>query len=417
MPVLRNIRTLATPRAALGPSALEVIDDAALAFREGTIRWVGKAAALPAREDDGEHRDAGGCLVIPGLVDCHTHLAFGGWRAAEYVQRLGGASYSEIARAGGGILSTVKQTRALAAEELLERAEGFVREMVALGTTTIEAKSGYGLDRDTELRILDVYRRLAGKGLARVVPTYLGAHVVPPEYRPGDRRAEYVAFMCTEMIPHVTANRLARFGDVFVDEGAFTVAEARQIGAAARAAGLGVKVHADQIGDDGGAALAAELGAISADHLEHVSPLGIAELARAGVVAVSLPIAALYLRKAAHPLPARALIEAGVAVAVATDFNPGTAPSYHLPLAMMLACTLQGLTPAEALVGATLNAARAVGLGAEVGSLEPGKAADFVIVDAACVEHWLYHFRPNACLATAVGGREIWRAPHFAARS
>lgn len=238
------------------------------------------------------------------------------------------------------------------------------------------------------------------------MPTFLGAHVVPPEYR--DRRAAYVELLVNQVIPAVAAEGLARCCDVFVEESAFTVEEARRILQAARRAGLAPKVHADQLSAGGGAELAAQAGALSADHLERISEAGIRALREAGVVAVSLPLASLYLGQ--PPMPARRLIAAGVRVAVASDFNPGTAPSYHLPLALTLACVAQRMTPAEALKGATIVAARAVGLEGQVGSLEPGKAADFAIVDAPDVAHWLYHFRPNACVETVVGGVTRWRA-------
>jgi imidazolonepropionase len=279
--------------------------------------------------------------------------------------------------------------------------------MVALGVTTVEGKSGYGLDREHELELLRVYRRLAESEPVGIVPTFLGAHVVPPEYR--ERREAYVALLVDELIPAVAAERLATACDVFVEESAFSVEEARRILLAGRAAGLAPRLHADQLTSGGGAELAAEVGALSADHLEHVSERGVAALAAAGVVAVSLPIASLYLGQA--PMPARRLIAGGVAVAVATDFNPGSAPSYHLPLAMTLACTLQRMTPAEALKGATAYAAKALGLERRVGSLERGKAADFAVMDAPDVEHWLYHLRPNACRLTVAAGRVVWRAP------
>jgi imidazolonepropionase len=391
MPVLRNIGVLA-------PVAGEPFPDAALAFTAGRITWLGPERELPAWADDGSPWDAQGGLVIPGLIDCHTHLGFGGWRAGEFVRRLRGESYAQIAAAGGGIASTVAQTRGLDEEALLARCRGFLREMLALGVTCVEAKSGYGLDRETELRLLRAYRRLDGEGV-RVVGTYLGAHVVPPEYR--DRREEYLT-LCQEMIAEVGREKLARFCDVFVEAGAFSAGEARRLFAAARAAGLRPKLHADQLSDGGGAALAAEVGAVSADHLEHASPAGIAALAAAGVVAVSLPLATLYLDH--PPLRARALLDAGVAVAVSTDFNPGTAPSAHLPLAMMVACVAQRMTPAESLAGATLVAARALALDAERGSLEPGKSASFAVLDAPSVEHWLYHFRANACRMTVIDG-------------
>jgi imidazolonepropionase len=402
MPVLRNIGLLATCRAEGGQGELHPIAGAALAWRGSTVRWVGPERDLPISEDDGDRRDAGGALVIPGLIDAHTHLAFGGWRADEFVRRLRGESYSDIARSGGGIASTVGKTRALDEAALVSRCRGFLAEMAALGVTCVEAKSGYGLDRDTEKKILRAYRTLDGDPL-RIVPTYLGAHVVPK----GTPRPEYLALV-EQMIGEVAAEGLARSCDVFVDEGAFTVEEARRLFAVARAAGLSPRLHADQLTDTGASALAAEVGALSADHLEQIGPPGIAALAGAGVVAVSLPIAALYLRQA--PLPARALIDAGVPVAVATDFNPGTAPSAHLPLALTLACVQQRLTPAEALKGATHFAARALGLAHERGSLVPGQSASFAIIDAPDVDHWLYHFRANACRLTVVDGSVAWNA-------
>jgi imidazolonepropionase len=298
----------------------------------------------------------------------------------------------------------VARTRALDEPALLARCRGFLTEMVALGVTCVEAKSGYGLDRETERRILRVYRALDQAGPARIVASYLGAHVVPKDVP----RDQYLALV-EEMISAVAADGLASFCDVFVDEGAFTVEEARRLCARACAAGLRPKLHAEQLTDTGAAALAAEVGAVSADHLEQISPAGITALAAAGVVAVSLPIAALYLRQA--PLPARALLEAGVPVAVATDFNPGTAPSFHLPLALTLACVSQRMTPAEALKGATLCAARALSLQDRRGSLEPGKSASFAVIDAPDVEHWLYHFRANACRLTVVDGATAWTAP------
>jgi imidazolonepropionase len=279
--------------------------------------------------------------------------------------------------------------------------------MVTLGVTLIECKSGYGLDREHELGLLRVYRRLAASEPVRIVPTFLGAHVVPPEYR--DRREAYVALLVDELLPAVAAGGLAACCDVFVEESAFTVDEARRILLAGRRLGLAPRLHADQLTSAGGAELAAEVGALSADHLEHVSDRGIAAMAEAGVVAVSLPLATLYLGQS--PMPARRLIAAGVPVAVATDFNPGSAPSYHLPLALTLACTLQRMTPAESLKGGTSYAAKALGLADRVGSLEPGKAADFAVIDAPDVDHWLYHLRPNACRLTVAAGRVIWRGP------
>lgn len=350
--------------------------------------------------------DAGGRAVFPGLVDCHTHLAFGGWRADEFEQRIQGATYLDIAARGGGIASTVRHTRAATEQELEIRARGWLDAMRRLGVTTVECKSGYGLDRDTELRLLRVYRRLAASQPTRLVSTYLGAHVVPVEYR--ERRAEYVRLIVDEMIPLIASENLAECCDAFVERSAFSIDEAREILTAGAGAGLRPKLHADQLSDGGGAGLAAELGALSADHLEYISDAGIAAMAAAGVVAVSLPLATMYLNQ--PPMPARRLIDAGVAVAVATDFNPGSAPSFHLPFALTLACTLQRMTPAEALKGATIYAARAVGRESDVGSLEAGKYADFAIFDTTDVTQWLYHLQANACVRTVIGGETVWRS-------
>jgi imidazolonepropionase len=405
--LLDNIAQLATCHPEGGQGEIHPVADAAMVWSGTTIRWVGPRSELPEEYRRATRFDGQGGTVVPGLVDCHTHLAFGGWRADEFTRRIQGATYLEIARTGGGILRTMRLTREAGEESLYQRARGVVREMISLGVTTIECKSGYGLDREHELELLRVYRRLAESEPVRIVPTFLGAHVVPPEYR--ERREAYVALLVEELIPAIAAERLAACCDAFVEDSAFSVDEARRILLAGRAAGLAPRLHADQLSASGGAELAAEVGALSADHLEQVSDAGIAAMARQGVVAVSLPLASLYLGQ--PPMPARRLIDAGVAVAVATDFNPGSAPSYHLPLAMTLACTLQRMTPAEALKGATLHAAKALGLEQRVGSLERGKAADFALIDAPDVDHWLYHFRPNACRLTVAGGQVIWRAP------
>lgn len=403
---LRNIGLLATCRAEGPQSELHAIEHAALVWNGPLIVWAGPERDLPEAYRAARAEDAGGRLVVPGLVDCHTHLAFGGWRADEFTERALGRTYAEIAEAGGGIASTVRATRAASGTDLLARCRGFLDEMARLGVTAVECKSGYGLTVDQELKLLQVYRQLADDSAATIVPTLLGAHMVPAEYR--DHRDRYVSLLIDELIPAVAREGLARCCDVFVERSAFTVDEARRILTAGAAAGLAPRLHADQLSDGGGALLAAEVGAWSADHLEHVSPEGIAALAAARVVAVSLPLASLYIRQ--PPMPARRLLEAGVSVAVATDFNPGSAPSFHLPLAMTLACTTQGMTPAESLRGATIVAARAIGLEETHGSLEAGKRADFAVIDAPDVEHWLYHFRANACVRTVIGGTTVWAA-------
>jgi imidazolonepropionase len=404
MQLLRNIGLLATCRPDGAQHEIHGVRQAALVWADEEIVWVGPDGELPPEFREARAFDAGGGLVVPGLVDCHTHLAFAGWRADELVQRIEGRGYLEIAKAGGGILSTVRATREATEEELLSRCLSFAREMIALGVTTAECKSGYGLTLADELKLLRVYRRLDRAGPLRIVSTFLGAHVVPPEYEAN--RAGYLRLLIDEMLPAAVAEGLAGFCDVFVEESAFTFEEAKELLEAAGALGLGLKVHADQLTDGEGARLAAEVGAVSAEHLEHVSEDGLAAMAEAGVVAVSLPLAAMYLDQ--EPLPARRLIDSAVPVAVATDFNPGTAPSFHLPFAMTLACVRQRMTPAEALKGATILAAKAVGMEDRIGSLERGKLADFALIDAADVRTWLYHLRPNACRATVIGGIARW---------
>jgi len=401
--LLSNIGTLYRVPPDGGQAHVDAVKDAALVWDGDHIAFAGPADALPRDARRHERFDAGGRCVIPGLIDCHTHLAFGGWRGHEFAQRLEGASYQAIQAAGGGIASTVEQTRRAGFEELLEKAGTALGEMASLGVTTVEAKSGYGLNLDDELKQLAVYQQLNRSQPVELMPTCLGAHLVPPDY--AEHRGDYIDLLCNELIPVVAERQLARFVDVFIEEGAFSLAEARRILQTARAHGLGLKVHADQLSAGGGAGLAAELGAVSAEHLEYASDEDRRAMAAAGTVAVSLPLASLYLRE--RYFEARAWIEAGVPVAVATDFNPGSAPSYHLPLALLLACLNQHMSPAEAVKAATHCAARAVGLAATHGSLLPGYQADFAILDAPDIDHWLYHFRANACLATIKRGQCI----------
>lgn len=399
--ILRNIGVLAT---CSGPGQRDVnlIRDAAIAWENDRITWVGRDADLPASFRSHDELDAGGRLVVPGLVDAHTHLAFGGWRAEEFELKIQGKGYLEIAAAGGGIASTVAKTRAASWDYLVQRCRAHLRGMAALGVTTVECKSGYGLTVEDEFRLLEVYRTVSD-GPQRIVSTFLGAHTVPPEHKP--RREVYVDLVVNEMIPKVADQGLARFCDVFVEEGSFTHEEARRIFAAGKAKGLVPKLHADQITANGGAELAAEVSAASADHLERISDAGIAAMQRAGVVAVTLPFASLYLNFA--PAPARRMIDAGLPVGVATDFNPGSAPSYHLPMAMTLACTMQRMTPAEVLMGTTRIAARAIGLEQQVGSIEAGKDASFAEIEADSVEQWLYHLQANACFRTVARGKVL----------
>ena len=403
MPVLRNISQLATCPRDNPQGDAGLISQAAVAWQGSRIGWVGPYDALPAEYASEPVVDCERRLVVPGLVDCHTHLCFGGWRGDEFEARLQGASYQDIAAAGGGITRTVAATRGASLGELQRKAGAALESILRLGVTTLECKSGYGLDEANELKQLEVYRRLDAAQPVDLVPTFLGAHIVPPEHR--KHRKRYVDLLCEVLIPAVARQGLARFCDVFVECGAYTVEEARRILGSAQTHGLGLKVHAEQLSSSGGALLAAQMGAVSAEHLEYADDAAIEALAAAGTVAVSLPLASLYLNEAY--LPARKMLAAGLAVAVATDFNPGSAPSYHLPLAMTLACLNQGMTPQEALMGATTVAARALSLNDRAGSLLPGMQADLAIIDAPTLSHWLYHFVPNACVAVLKNGQWV----------
>lgn len=402
MPILKNIGYLATCKDQGEQSEIHPMKNAAVVWQEDIIEWVGSEEDLPARYSDEKEIDVNGNMVVPGLVDCHTHLAFGGWRPDEFAMRVKGEKYLDIAKTGGGILSTVEQTRAASEDELFEKAAGFLKKMAELGVATVECKSGYGLSIEDELKILRVYRRLSEQQPVNIVSTFLGAHTIPPGYE-YDRRA-YIDLIMEEMIPAVVSEELAEFCDVFTEESAFSVEESREILIAGKAAGLTPKLHADQLTACGGAELAAELEAASADHLEKISENGIEAMAEAEVVGVTLPLASLYTQEA--PLDCRPLLERGVKVAVATDFNPGSAPSFDLPLAMMLACNQGRMSPAEVLKGATIYAAKAIHRDRELGSIEEGKSADFAIIDAPNPDFWMYHYRPNCCLKTFINGKE-----------
>jgi imidazolonepropionase len=384
--VVRNIGTLITPagrapRLGSELAAVREIPAAALVAQEGRITYVGPESLL--RPDDIPPRapilDAGGAVVLPGFVDAHTHLAFAGDRDGEIRQRLAGATYKEIAAAGGGIVRTVAATRAADRDTLASLLRARLDEMLLCGTTSAEVKSGYGLETAAEIRSLEAIREAADHPVT-LVPTFLGAHEVPPEHR--ERRERYVEILVSEMIPEVARRGLATFADVFCEEGVFTVAESRRILEAARASGLALRIHADELGWTGGAELAGTLGARSADHLLFVSEAGMSALAASRCVATLLPSAAFYLRLGRYA-PARALVKAGVPVALATDGNPGGGLSPSLPFAMTVACFAMDLSIEEALTAATLNAAYSLGLDMERGSLEAGKRADLVILRSA----------------------------------
>ena len=368
---------------------LVIIEDGALLARDGIIEAVGKtdevlqlAEQSSTDEDEVEVIDASGGVVLPGFVDAHTHPVFAGTREDEYEMRARGASYEEIAAAGGGIRSTVRKTRAANEDELVRAGEKYARWFLTHGTTTVEAKSGYGLSVEDELKLLRAIKRLGARTPLEYVPTFLGAHEIPDEYRA--RRSEYMDLVINGMLPRVAAERLAEYCDVFCEPSVFTLEETRRICRVAQALGLGIRLHADQLTLNGGAQLAAEIGAISADHLEQIDDAGIAALRAVSprCTAVLLPASVFNLGKKVYP-PARRLIEAGVPVALATDFNPGSSPTPSMQLVLSMACTQMKMTPAEAITAATINAACSLGRGARVGSLTVGAQADAVVFDCS----------------------------------
>ena len=386
-------------------TAYGAIEHAALGWKDGMIEFAGPLAQLPGDPDTlaAQVESAGNAWITPGLIDCHTHLVFAGNRAKESELRLNGASYEEIARAGGGIVSTVARTRAASDQDLLAQSLRRARALVADGATTIEIKSGYGLDLESESKMLRTARRV-GEALGITVrTTFLGAHAVPPEFT--GRQSDYVDEVCIHMLPAIAGERLADAVDAFCENIAFTPSETRRVFETARAHGLPVKLHADQLSDSGGAALAAEFGGLSADHLEYTNEAGVQAMAAAGTVAVMLPAAFYTLRETRLP-PIERFRAHGVPLAVATDVNPGTSPLLSLRQAMNMACTLFRLTPEEALRGATIHAARALGL-ADRGTLEAGKRADFVIWDIEHPAELCYWIGGALAQRICVGGH--WR--------
>ena len=402
--------TLVGPgRPRVGPELRELglVEDAALLVWNGRIAAAGSYGELKDRiPADAEVIDAEGRCVTPGFVDAHTHLVFAGNRAEEFERRIAGATYQEIAAEGGGILRTVTLTRAATEDELLAGARRHRDWMLRGGTTTIEAKSGYGLDRETELKMLRVIRRLGEEGPARMVPTLLGAHTVPPEF--AGRRGEYVRWVAEELIPEVAAAGLARYCDAFCDDHAFTVEETRTLLTAAKRSGMGLRVHAEQFRAGTGAALAAELVAATADHLEVVTDKTLQELRDACVQPVLLPGSVFALGRRNYP-PARRMVELGLGIVVATDFNPGSSPVASMPFVMSLACVEMGLAPAEALMAGTINAAWSLGLGDRVGSLETGKDADFLIHEFEDYREIAYFMAAPTRPRVFVAGREVTR--------
>lgn len=413
--LIHNLAEIATPQGNMplrGADQRRVlrIRDAEVLCQEGRIAFAGSEEERHARFGDlpdVERLDGGGGTLIPGFVDPHTHLPWAGSREEEFAARLAGRTYQEIAAAGGGILSTVASTRNASDAELTANVRRRLDQMLAWGTTTAEAKSGYGLSLDDEMKQLRAIRAASESHAVDLVPTLLAAHEVPPEHR--HDRDRYLDLICEEIIPAAAEQGLARFCDVFCEAGVFTAEESRRVLTSGARHGLAPRLHADEFVDSGGAELAAELGALSADHLMAVSPAGIEALAGSGVTAVLLPGTSFFLMKHRYA-PARRLVEAGVPVALATDCNPGSCHTESMPMVFVLAVFELGLTIEESLTAATLNAACCLGLGSEIGSIESGKRADLVLLDAPNLLHLAYHFGINPVAAVIKGGRVVRHA-------
>lgn len=403
--LIHNIGLLATPlgfEAKAGKEQGDIIflENAYIFVRDGLIEKIGQGK--PDEYAD-QLINAEGCLVTPGLVDAHTHLVFGGWREHELPLKLEGVPYLDILAQGGGILSTVRATRAATREELKNKALKILSGMLRHGTTTCEAKSGYGLNLETELKQLRTVKDLNKAQPIRLVSTFMGAHALPEEYR-YDRNA-YIDLLIDQMLQKVAEEKLAEFCDIFCESGVFSADEARRVLKAAQMLGLGAKIHADEINAIGGSELAGELGAVSAEHLIAATDEGIAAMARSGVIACLLPATSFYLGK--PYTRARDMMAQGVPVCLATDFNPGSCPSFNLQLAMNLACWHYRLLPGEVLTGVTLNAAAAIGLQKEIGTLEPGKRADIILWDAGNLDYIFYRFGENLVRMVIKDGRLV----------
>jgi imidazolonepropionase len=390
----------ARPRVGRELSDLAIIEDGGMLVRDGVIARVGNSAEIERElPNDCEVIESRGRIVLPGFVDAHAHPVFGGNRVDEFEMRARGATYEQIAAGGGGIRSTVRWTRATNEEDLLQEAGSRIRWALRCGTTTMEAKSGYGLSLDEELKMLRVIRRLGENSPMELVPTFLGAHAVPEEFE--DRPDDYVSLVVEEMIPEVVRQGVAEYCDIFYERGYFDRSAARRILTTAKEAGLGRRMHADQLTNSGGAALAAELGAVTADHLEQTVEEGIAAMRAAGVQPVLLPASVYALGKTRYP-KVRSMIEAGLAVVLATDFNPGSSPTLSIPMILSLAATQMKVTPAEGVTATTINAAYSLRRGNQIGSLEKGKTANFLIFecpDYREVAYWFGFVQPEMVFA------------------
>ena len=391
--LIKNIGELATaqgntPKKGTAQGEVQTSHQVSIGITDGKISYVGPEEEAPTAK---QTYDAEGCLVTPGLVDAHTHLVFGGWRQHELPQKLAGATYLEILKGGGGILSTVRNTRAATEEELVEKTKNLLDQMIAHGTTTVEAKSGYGLSTAEELKQLRVVRALQETHPVDLVSTFMGAHAIPEEYK--NDRASYVKLVCEEMIPTVAREKLAEFCDIFCETAVFDTEETRKILNCAKEYGFGVKLHGDEIDPIDGGELAGDLGALSAEHLIEASDAGIEAMAKSGTIGVLLPATSMYLDKSFAR--ARKMLDTNMAVAVATDFNPGSSPNFNMQIPMTLACLKYRLSPKEALTAVTLNGACAIRRGDLVGTIEVGKQADIVVWDAPDLNFLFYRYGNN----------------------
>lgn len=396
MLLIKNIGTLQTPVGSFKHGGVKQgenikLHNAAILVENGLIKAITQDGVLPEGWEGAEVIDAGGALVTPGLIDCHTHMVFGGYRQGEIPLKLRGASYLDILRAGGGILDTVGKTRAASEDELYEKTRAFLDEMLSYGVTTAESKSGYGLDLPNELKQLRVNKRLNETHKIDLVSTFLGAHAIPEEYK--GRADEYIDLLCDVVLPAVKKENLADFVDVFCEDSVFDVAQSEKMLRTGQALGLRARIHADEIEEIGGAVLSGEVGAVSAEHLIATGEKGMASMARGGVIADLLPCTSLYLNKTFAP--ARRMIELGIPVAIASDFNPGSCPSLNLQLAMTMGYVKYRMTPEEILTAVTINAACSCGLEEKIGTLEVGKQADMVIWNAPDMEMLVYRFGSN----------------------
>jgi len=371
---------------------LGIMENAGIISETGKIAWRGTMSDFPKNiSDDMEILDCENCVVMPGFIDAHTHLIFGGSRENEFAMRANGMSYQEIATRGGGIVNTVEHTRNATKKVLKKRARHFLLQMLKHGTTTVETKSGYGLDFNNEIKLLECARELQREELSTVISTFLGAHAIPKEFK--ERKNDYVQLVIEEMLPYVGEKNLAEFCDVFCETNYFSLEESQKILLAAKHYGMKLKLHAEELTNLGGTELAADLQATSVDHLEHISETGIRALQNSQTVAVLLPGVSFFLN---HPFaPARALIDANIPVAIASDFNPGSCMSYSMPLMMTIACTQMQMTPEEAIVASTLNAAAAIDRSETLGSLDVGKNADLLVLAIPNYQFLMYHFGEN----------------------